>query len=218
MVYSNVHEGRWRILRHPVEGNAIPTTLAESDVLLFPSSVHPSGETMLVDMKGSSASANDIDIGILVMDGASEPEVFLDPGEGFGGKGTFSPDGQWIAYHGTSEQNFDVFVVSADNPARKWQVTRVGAVWPHWADGGTTLYAAGFDGTLHITSVDGSGGTFRVGASRTGIRTAIPSGDGAAFSLAPEGGFVYQSVPESEGNSSVSPLHLVTDWRRGLMR
>ena len=218
VVYTNRHEGRWQLLRHPIEGNAVPTVLAESDAELFPASIHPSGETMLVDMKGSEPPATDIDIGILALDGDSEPEVFLDPGEGFVGNGTYSPDGRWIVYHGTSEQSFDVFVVSADNPARKWQVTRVGAVWPEWSDDGTTLYAAGFDGTLQVTSVDGSGDTFRVGPSRTGIRSAVPSGDGASFSLSPGGEFVFQSTPETERDSSVSPLHLVTDWRRGLMR
>jgi hypothetical protein len=130
----------------------------------------------------------------------------------------FSPDGRWIAYHATSDQAFDVFVVSADNPARKWQVTRVGAVWPQWADGGATLFTSRFDGTLYATAVDGSGDTFRVGASTDGIRSTNPTGDGSPFSLHPEGGYVFQSSPETEQDSSISPIHLVTDWKRGLMR
>ena len=218
VLYTNRHDGRWSVLRHPVEGNAIPTVLAESDREIFPSSVHPSGDRLLVDKRGSSAVASDTDIGILSMDGGSEPEVFLDPGESFVGYGVFSPDGRWIVYHATSEQNFDVFVVSADNPARKWQVTRIGAVWPAWADDGTAIYAVGFDGTLHVTTVDGSGDTFRVGPSKQEIRSVVPSGEGPSFSLHPDGNFVYQSGPEFEQDSSMSPLHLVTDWRRGLMR
>jgi len=219
VVYTNRHESRHQVLLHPIEGNAIPTVLAESEEDLLPSSIHPSGDKLLVDVKGGTPSANDIDIGVLAMDGSStQPEIFLDPGEGFVGEGIFSPDGRWIAYHGDSEQNFDIFVVSADNPARKWQVTRVGAVWPTWADEGATLYATRFDGTLLATSVDGNGDTFRVGASREGVRSAVPSGDGPSYSLAPDGGAVYQSAPESDGDSSISPIHLVTDWRRGLMR
>jgi Tol biopolymer transport system component len=208
LIYTNQYESRWEILLHPIEGNAIPTVLAESDAPLFPSSVHPSGGSLIVDMKGSSQVANDIDVGILSLDGNSDPE----------GNGVFSPDGRWIAYHAVSDQAFDIFVVSADNPARKWQVTRVGAVWPEWADDGTTIYASQFDGSLYITAVDGSGNTFRVGASRSGIRSTGPNALGHPFSLHPEGDFVFQSSAESESDSSISPLHLVTDWQRGLMR
>ena len=218
VVYTNQHDSIWKILHHPIEGNAIPTVLAESDRPLFPSSLHPAGGRLIVDMKGSSESANDIDIGILTLDDDSGPEIFLDPGEDFVGFGVYSPDGRWIAYHAISDQGFDVFVVSADNPARKWQVTRIGAVWPEWADGGSKLYAAEFDGTLNMTSVDGTGDTFRVGPSQTGIRSAQPTADGDPFSLHPDGGSVFQSVPETEQDSSVSPLHLVTSWQRGLMR
>jgi len=218
VVYTNSFEGRFRVLLHPIEGNATPTLLAESDDLLLPSSIDPTGETLLVDVKGSTVAANDIDIAVLAMDGGSEPETFLDPGEGFAGYGSFSPDGRWISYHALSEQGFDVFVVSADDPARKWQVTRIGAVWPAWSDDGTTIYASAFDGTLHTISVDGSGGTFRVGASRAGPRSTIPTEEGPTFSLMPGDEQTIQSSPETEQDSSVSPLHLVTDWRRGLMR
>ena len=76
----------------------------------------------------------------------------------------------------------------------------------------------GFDGTLQVISVDGSGDTFRVGASSTGIRSAVPTAEGRAFSLAPQCHFVFQSSPMSEDDASVSSLHLVTDGRRGLLR
>jgi len=218
VVYSSLHQASHRILLHPIEGNAVPRVLAESDQALWPSSIHPSGETILVTMKGTEPAANDLDMGVLPIDGSSEPEVFLDLGEDLAGGGIYSPDGRWIAFNATSEQGFDVFVVSAENPARKWQVTRTGSVWPEWSADGSTLYTVAFGGDLLVTSVDGSGDTFRVGATRTGIRSVVPTGNGRAFSLAPQGEFVFQSSPMSEGNASVSPLHLVTDWRRGLLR
>ena len=83
---------------------------------------------------------------------------------------------------------------------------------------GNELWVSTFNGQLVSYEVDGSGDTFRVGPSRNRAMVSPPDGEGSHYDLHPDGERLLQGGVDPEFRAEVSFLHLVTDWKRGLMR
>ena len=134
------------------------------------------------------------------------------------GGGTYSPDGRWVAYHTETAAGWDVFVVPATGGPRKWQVTTFGAVYPKWSHDGKELWVSSFSGGLRAYSVDGSGDTFRIGKYIDKVAVPSPDGTGCYYDLNTDGERILKAAVDPAFRAEVSYLHLVTDWRRGLVQ
>jgi Tol biopolymer transport system component len=225
--YSAREEGVFRIIRQPVEGRGGATVVLESRLWIAPTSISPDNTHLLLDWtrddgkfemrRLSLASGNDGRDGRDGHGSADEPTIVATAGDNLGG-GIYSPDGRWIAYHTESPQGYDVFVIPADGGARKWQVTNDGAVYPRWTHDGTELWVSSFGRIQRAYAIDGSGDTFRVGAFRATVNAGSPDPTGNYYSLHPDGKRLLHTAPDPTFRSEVSYLHLVTDWRRGLVQ
>jgi serine/threonine protein kinase len=214
VVYVHDIDGQYSIIQQPVEGTGTATTLLQTEFEIAPSGISPDGATVMLmaDMPDS-----DGDVYTLDSTPGSEMLPFRATPDLEGGA-VYSPDGRWVAFHGTSDQSWDLFVVASDGSARKWQVTNIGAVWPRWGPDGSTLLACGFDGTIYEYDVNGAGDTFRVGSSREiGIGPG-PSGEGLAYDLHPDGRRILIAGQDPTTRGEISLLHLVTDWQQTLAR
>jgi Tol biopolymer transport system component/tRNA A-37 threonylcarbamoyl transferase component Bud32 len=214
IVYVQEFEGHYSIIRQPVEGTEVATTLIESEFEVSPSDISPDGATILLN---AIPTAGEVDIYALESTPGSEMQPLRATPEAEGGA-VYSPDGRWIAFHGTSDQGWDLFVVAANGATRKWQVTNIGAVWPRWNPDGTALLCAGFDGTVYEYDVDGTGDTFRIGNSREVAHGPQPSADGLPFDLHPGGTRILAAGQDPAARGEISLLHLVTDWQKTLAR
>ena len=85
---------------------------------------------------------------------------------------------------------------------------------PFWTSSGRLLNSA----WPPVNGVDGSSETFRVGNARRTITVYTPDGNGSYYDLHPDGKRVLQTGADPEFRAEVSFLHLVTDWRRGLVQ
>ena len=212
--YQSFENGSFRIMKQPVEGQGGSAILLESDRKIVPTSVDPNDQFLLVEFEREDGY---FDLRRLALEpGLDDLVTLASVPDGNLGGGEYSPDGRWIAYHATGAVSYDVFVIPAEGGARKWQVTTNGAAYPKWNGDGTKLWVSQLDAELGIYSVDGTGQTFRVGNSfKASIR--LPAGaSGCSYDLHPDGLRILQTGMDPAYRSEVSPLHLVTDWKRGL--
>ena len=214
IIYSASHDSTFQIVQQPLEGTGSATILRENKKLIRPNSVSPDGSSLLYDQVVESPN---VDIYLLPLDPPGEPRVFLSTPD-FEGDGQFSPDGRWVAYHAKSENSFDVFVRSASGGARKWQVSTEGAVYPKWSPDGKELWVNAFNGTIKAFAVDGSGNTFQVGDEREVASCESPSNLGVAFDIYPDGKSILQAGRDQSKKQEAPFLHLVTNWKRGLVQ
>lgn len=217
--YASREEGMFGILRQPVEGRGTSTVLLDSKLWIAPSSVSPDNAYLLIDWmrEDGKFEMRRLPLASVGDGGVGELTTVATASDNLGG-GVYSPDGRWIAYHTESPQGFDIFVIPADGGARKWQITSDGAVYPRWSHDGAELWVSPFGRNLRAYAVDGSGDTFRVGAFRPTVNVGSPDPTGNYYSLHPDGRRLLYTAPDPTFRSEVSYLHLVTDWRRGLVQ
>jgi Tol biopolymer transport system component len=214
--YASSHDGTYRIMQQPVEGQGGAAIILETTNNVIPTSVSPDEKILLLNW---AREDSDIEIRRLLMDASDpEPEVVASVEEGSVAMGRFSPDGRWIACLTTSAAGLDVFVMPAAGGVRKWQVTTDGAVYPVWTRDGKELFVSHFSGELRAYSVDGSGDTFRVGTFRSTVTIEGPTWSHQHYDLHPDGKQILVSDNDPAFRAVVSNLHLVTDWQRGLVQ
>jgi hypothetical protein len=63
-------------------------------------------------------------------------------------RGTFSPDGRWLAYQSNESGRSEVYVQAFPEPGRKWQVSTQGGGSPSWTRGGGQLFYVAADRKL----------------------------------------------------------------------
>ena len=216
LFYQAVVGGSYRIMRHPVEGQGVATTLLESNRAITPTSVDPEDRHLLIDFELENGET---ELRRLALEPGLEELVTLaaEPDASLGG-GEYSPDGRWIAFHAETAAGWDIFVIPSDGGARKWQVTTEGSVYPKWNGDGTQLWHSRFNGDLYVHAVNGAGQTFRVGNAAQALTVYSPAASGCFYDLHPDGSRVLQTGPDPAFRAEVSHLHLVTDWKRGLAR
>lgn len=216
VIYASKESGVFRIMQQPVEGQGGAAIILESTREVSPTGITPGDRELVFDFEREDGK---FEMRRLALgSGAGEPELVAEGGAMSLGGGVVSPDGRWIAYHLQTSGGWNIFVMPAAGGARKWQVTTDGAVYPKWGPDGSELWVTPFDGRLRIYAVDGSGDTFRIGSHRKGPDLPAPDATGAYYDLHPDGKRLLQTGTDPAFRGEVSFVHLVTDWRRGLVQ
>jgi len=213
--YRSADAGVFRIMEQPVDGQGGAAILLESDKDILPWSVSSRDQTLLLDFQREDGNS---EIQVLPLTGGGEATTLISAPDMNMGGGVYSPDGRWIAYHSQSAAGWDIFVAPAEAGPRKWQVTTEGAAYPKWNHDGTELWVSRFNGDLFAYSVDGSGATFRVGSATKKATVSSPDATGSFYDIHPDGIRILHTGVDPAFQAEVSYLHLVTDWRRGLVQ
>ncbi|MCP4573645.1 MAG: protein kinase [bacterium] len=214
--YQSIEGTAYRIMEQPVDGPGGAAIVLESEREISPSSVGGADQTLLFDSQREDGKYEIRKLSLSTGDG--EATILASAADENVGGGIYSPDGRWVAYHAQSAAGWDIFVIPAKGGPRKWQVTTFGAAYPRWSHDGKELWVSRFSGDLRAYSVDGSGDTFRVGSFDDRIAVPPPDAVGCFYALHPDGERILQSAPDPAFQAEVSYLHLVTDWRRGLVQ
>jgi serine/threonine protein kinase/Tol biopolymer transport system component len=214
--YESSENGVFRIVQQPVEGQGGAAIVLESVREIAPTALGPADADLLLDYEREDGHFEMQRLSLVA--GAGEPVTVAANADANLGGGVYSPDGRWIAYHTETAAGWDVFVMPAAGGARKWQITNDGAVYPKWNHDGTELWISQFNGDLCAYAVDGSGETFRSGAFRQPLSVTAPEAGGCFYDLHPDGQRIVQTGIDPAFRAEVSYLHLVTDWRRGLVQ
>jgi len=145
-----------------------------------------------------------VDLWVLPLEGDRKPFAFTSSAS----RGTFSPDGRWVAYVGQESGRPEVFVAPFPWTGAKWQVSNGAGTGPRWRADGKELFYFDLNGIV-AADVDGSGSSFQVGSSKLLFR--IPMRGIVAREYAPtRDGQKFIAVSPSEGSSQ--SLTLVQNW------
>ncbi len=214
VVYVSSDAGIYRILEQPVEGTGGEAILYETQDQIWTTSIHPDGSGVLFTRALPDTSDSTMEF---LPFNSGTPRVLDLPGA-YGGR--YSPDGRWLAYGQNVSQGWTVFVQPATGNPRKWQLTASGSIfWPQWQADGTRLFVSNARDQVVVFDVDGTGETFRFGTEQQLMDTDNISGDGIPYAIHPDGTRLVHAGPDpSVALQEYSPIHVVTDWRRGLAR
>jgi len=151
-----------------------------------------------------------VDLWVLPLAGDHKPFAYTSAAS----RGTFSPDGRWIAYVGQESGRPEIFVAPFPWTGAKWQISNGGGASPRWSADGKELYYFDLTG-LTAVEVNGSGSAFEVAGSKQLFRLPLrgiiareysPSRDGRRF----------VAISPSEGSSQA--LTLVQNWQAELKK
>jgi Tol biopolymer transport system component len=214
--YESKEADAFRIMQQPVDGQGGAAIVLETKRESEATSVAAGDRFILLDFEREDGKT---EMRRLALGGGSAEPLVVAKADGVNlGGGVLSPDNRWIAYHTQTAAGWDIFIMPAAGGARTWQVTSDGAVYPRWSPDGKELWVSRFNGDLRVYAVDGSGDTFRVGSFRRALTVAAPDGSGNYYDLHPDGKRIVQTGADPAFRSEISYLHLVTDWKRGLVQ
>jgi serine/threonine protein kinase/dipeptidyl aminopeptidase/acylaminoacyl peptidase len=129
-------------------------------------------------------------------------------------RGTFSPDGRWVAYVGQEGGRPEIFVAPFPWTGAKWQISNGGGASPRWSANGKELFYFDLTGVVAV-EIDGSGSAFQVGSSK--LLFKLPLRGIIAREYAPtKDGQRFIAITPSEGSSQ--SLTLVQNWQAELKK
>ena len=155
------------IFRKAWDGSGTEERLTTSDKAQLATSISPDGKLLAFNQDG--------DIWILPLAGDRKAwPIVQSPAAEY--NGTFSPDGQWLAYHSNESGKFEVYVVPFPKHDGKWQISTGGGGGPLWSGNGKELF---YTNGTSVMAVDVMAGTsfdnsaprklFELPASSTGL-------------------------------------------------
>ena len=134
LIFTSDRDGAANLYRKRADGSGDVEVLTEGEVQMYPISLSPDGKLALAE-----ANADTIDIYVISLDGATEPEPYLvtsflerDP--------VFSPDGRWVAYASNESGRFQIYVRPYPAAGGRWQVSDESGRWPLWSQDGSELF------------------------------------------------------------------------------
>ena len=132
-------------------------------------------------------------------------------------RGTFSPDGRWLAYESRVSGRSEIYVQPFAGPGDRMQVSRDGGVQARWRADGRELYFVGLDRQLLAVSVGVSGGGRAIDLGSpaplflSALRNVATGPERAEYLVAPDGQRFFMNAGGGEGPQA--PMHLILNWR-----
>ncbi|MEQ1757201.1 MAG: protein kinase [Vicinamibacterales bacterium] len=157
------------------------------------------------------------DLWILPLGGDRKPFLFLET-KFDERRGTFSPDGRWVAYMSNQSGQFEIYLrpfrgaASAETDPQ-WQVSTGGGAQPRWRNDGRELYYVTQDGTLMAVPIGTDDTTPEPGAPVALFRPRIHGSGtdltaGMPYDVASDGRFLIDTVLDQ----GTSPITVIQNW------
>jgi serine/threonine-protein kinase len=158
----------------------------------------PDGQALLADIAGQGIAL------IPWQDGASDdphlgsPRILI-PNAAARATGNdtaeFSPDSRWLAYNSGESGRSEVYVRPFPSLDRKWQVSQNGGTLPQWSARSELFFSSNNKNTIMAARYSAQGNEFRFEQPRAWNSSGfVSAGNGAPYSLAPDGSRVIAQV------------------------
>ena len=213
IVFTSSRKGHQDLYLKPSNGAATQEVLfADSDSLSKTAqSWSPDGKFIIYDRVGEHTG---FDLFVLPLSGDRKPYPFLQT-QFNERRGSFSPDGRWVAYASDESGRYEVYVAPFPGPGGKWQVSTGGGNSPRWRHDGTELFYRAPDDTLMVAAVNGKGESFGVGVVKS-LFQARTAGTGIPYDVSADGQhFLLNTFPEQTASA---PITIVLNWTAGLKK
>ena len=205
LAFASNRKGPFNLYRKSVFESSESELLLESETAKFPTSWSPDGQLLAFDQSTDETRG---DLWVLPLAGDRQPYSFIQT-RFQETTGTFSPDGNWMAYVSDKSGQQEVYVTSFPEPGRSWRISTDGGDWPAWRQDGQEILYTDHDGRVRSVAVRPQDGTLEVGEAtplfgitRTRFgRVFWPTSDATKFLVITQG----DAPPPG-------PLKLVTNW------
>ncbi len=131
-------------------------------------------------------------------------------------QGTFSPNGQWIAYQSNEGGPMQIYAQPFPGPGGKKQISSAGGASPRWARDGKELFYVAPDGKLMAVRIDLNGSSLEadtpVPLFQTRLTTAFGGTGGnirPQYDVAADGRFLMNITTEE----TISPITVILNWK-----
>jgi Tol biopolymer transport system component len=206
IVFASNWPGKYDMYRIPANGEGSETLMYESADSKFAPSWSPDHGFVLFTSRGIGT---ELALWSLPSGGAGKAQPILFSGEGASAEsGTFSPDGQWVAYVSHESGAGEVFVRSFAGQGKAGsgspiKISANGGLRPRWRADGKELFYQAADGNLMAVPVT-VGASFERGPARVLFRTP------GWWDVAPDGKRFLVSTRVTQGDPG--PFTVVLNW------
>ncbi|HWB30390.1 MAG TPA: protein kinase [Vicinamibacterales bacterium] len=197
------------IYRVPADGSGQSTLVFATTIEMDPTSISPSGDTLLVerlDPTGSNPIVDQLFAIPLKADGTSagDPRP-LHEAHANEYDAEISPDGRTVAYVSTESGARNVYVRPFPGPGPTMRVSSNVGTAPRWSRDGRTLYYRANDTLMSVAMVPGSA---EPGAIHELFR--MPAGE--TWDVTPDVDRFLVEVPDKAPSASTSTFVVATNW------
>ncbi len=153
---------------------------------------------------------------VVATDSEQKPKLFLTGSSVFSVfDGTFSPDGQWVAYVSNENGRTEIYVTSFPDAKGKWQISTDGGYYVCWSRDGRTIFYEKSGGTIMKVPFAARGNDVEIGTPQTYVSAKImPTRLGGSWDVAPDGRIIA-NVPLGE---EPRDINVVMNWTVGLKK
>jgi Tol biopolymer transport system component len=146
LLYSREEGEGWAVVERSLDSPAERVLLEPANTQLA-IAITPDGRRLLYAERKTTEGTGHFDLLVtdLATGGAGKPYATSSFSEY---RGTFSPDGRWLAYQSNESGRSEVYVQAFPEPGRKWQVSTQGGGSPSWTRGGGQLFYVAADRKL----------------------------------------------------------------------
>jgi serine/threonine-protein kinase len=214
LIFNNRKPNGGTFILKSIDGSAAETAIEVPGIAPSTQSWSPDGRTLLFQVTGSKTDRD-----LWTLDLVSRKANPLIQTRFFEGGGTFSPDGQWIAWvSNESGGNDEIYVQAFPGPGGKQQVSIEGGTEPVWSRSGRELF---FRNGQKMMSADITNGpVLKIGKPvelfespaeqfRGGVR--------ANFDVSPDGQH-FLMIKSAEDNFSSVQIGFLSEWPEELKR
>jgi eukaryotic-like serine/threonine-protein kinase len=211
IVFCSSRAGRWDTVQK------VPVPGGEETLLLDGRPPHHSAAPSDWSPTGDSLIYQESPGGLYLLSLSGPRESRLLPFTKSASRGTFSPDGNLIAFDSNESGVRQVYVMSLKGSHDKWQVSKTGGMWPKWRRDGKELIYRAPDLTMVSADVD-PGPPFRVQSERALFRAPFleswsEENVTGAFSMTSDGQrFLVKRAVEG----AAAPVTVVLNWTAAL--
>ena len=219
--WSTRKNGFPQLFRKAANGEGSDELLLASDTTDHPDDWSPDGRFILYEPNPTVS-----ELWLLPVSGEHKPVVFLG-GEGgtLPGEGTFSHDGNWLAFTEYSRGKRDVYITSFPGKTGKWQVSVAGGRSPRWrGDGRELFYLGSGNSTIMAADLDLKNAVPRIGTPKALfpvhlMRASTQNRLGSAwdpFEVSNDGKrFPVNSVDQPQ---AAEPIKVIVNWNTELQK
>jgi len=209
------------IFSQPADGSGSAEQLTTGPGQRYPAAITSDGKTLIFRQGGDTVEVlqPSLDIGMVRLEGESEPEMLLDTSfDEHTPK--LSPDDRWLAYVSNESGRDEIFVTRFPTGG-KWQISTEGGREPMWSRNGLELF---YRNGEKMMAVDVSAGPGSAGKPTLLFEGPydLKIGSGVTnYDVTPDGqGFVMIRAPERPAESSGPPqqINVVLNWFEELKR
>jgi serine/threonine-protein kinase len=151
VTFVSLQGGRFSLRSRRANGlGEVRPLLEDRDVLTWPRSWSPDGETLLFEQFDRETH---YDVWLVEAGRPAAARPFLDAPFNEG-SAAFSPNGAWVAYMSDESGRFEVYVTSYPDRTIKRKVSRDGGGWPRWGADSDRLFYSSRNRVMVVRTLD----------------------------------------------------------------